>query len=99
MERFEGSAYWWTPCLIAIVTVQMLTLFCITQVHRWAHRQTISQIYKEAVTNDPPIGFTLDRLGISVTPEISSPSRPVLVVVFGSYEGCGRMRCGNGRAR
>jgi len=89
MERFEGNAYWWTPCLIAIVIVQMLILFCITQIHRWAHRQTISQIYKEAVTNDPPVGFPIERLGTSVASEISSPSRPILVIVFGGCEGCG----------
>ena len=89
MERFEGNVYWWTPCLIAIITVQMFTLFCITQIHRWAHRQTISQIYKEAVTNDPPVGFPIERLGTSVASEISSPSRPILVIVFGGCEGCG----------
>jgi hypothetical protein len=89
MERFEVNAYWWTPCLIAIVIVQMFTLFCIIQVYRWAHHQTISQIYKEAVIHDPPMGFPLDRLDISAASEISSPSRPILVVVFGSCEGCG----------
>jgi len=89
MKRSAGSAYWWTPCLIAIIVVQMLTLFCVTQVHRWKHRQTISQIHKKAMNNDPPVGFPLERLGISVASEISPPSRPILVVVFGSCEGCG----------
>ena len=89
MKRGAGSAYWWIPCLISIIIAQMFTLFCITQVHRWKHRQTINQIHKKAMTNDPPIGFPLRRLGISMAPEISSSARPVLIVVFVSCEGCG----------
>jgi len=47
------------------------------------------QRFQEALSHDPPIGFPLKSLGISVASEISSSSRPFLVVVFGSCEGCG----------
>lgn len=47
------------------------------------------QRFQEAFSHDPPIGFPLKRLGISVASENFSSSRPVLVVVFGGCEGCG----------
>jgi hypothetical protein len=47
------------------------------------------QRFRESLSHDPPMGFPLDRVGILVASEISSPLRPIFVVVFGGCEGCG----------
>ncbi len=46
------------------------------------------QRFQEALFYDPPFGFRLEQAGIPM--ELANPtSRPALIVVFGSCEGCG----------
>jgi len=57
----------------------------------WQERER-ARAFQQALTNDPPIGTPLERLGLPSLPFVPSRSLPLLVVVFGGCEGCGAQR-------
>ncbi len=59
--------------------------------HLWQERER-ARAFQQALTNDPTIGATLERLGVPSLPFVPSRSLPLLVVVFGGCEGCGVQR-------
>jgi len=59
--------------------------------HLWQERER-ARAFQQALTNDPPIGTPLERLGLPSLPFVPSRSLPFLVVVFGGCEGCGAQR-------
>jgi len=59
--------------------------------HLWQERER-ARAFQRALTNDPPIGIPLERLGLTSSLFVPSRSLPLLVVVFGSCEGCGAQR-------
>ncbi len=57
----------------------------------WQERERARQ-FQKALANDPPVGTSLERLGLDHSPLATRHSLPLLVVVFGGCEGCGAQR-------
>ncbi len=82
--------------LLALLAVFLFLLRTTPDGQRWLalwHAQyyahNAQKQLQQALAKDPPIGFPLSKLGLSVSPSLSSSSLPLLIVVFGSCEGCG----------
>lgn len=67
MKEQEQSVWWWIPCLIGILTIQICLLFCFKGFSRWrslkrieiSHRQAgqVRKQFQEALTYDPSLGL------------------------------------------
>lgn len=89
----------WVATLVALT---LLFLFLIAQSPEgwgwlakvqafWQERERAKE-FQTALAKDPPIGTSLEHLGLNRPPFTTHPSLPLLLVVFKGCEGCGAQK-------
>lgn len=76
---------------LALLAIFLFLLRATPEGQRWLalwharhHAHNAQKQFQQALAHDPPLGFPLSKVGLS-----AASSLPLLVVVFGSCEGCG----------